>query len=78
MEIPGTRHLRDKDFTSKVIRAISDLAREINKPLKLNTGLDRYYLKAWRSYLVLVAQFVFVPLQISIKLSNWAKEKIQL
>ena len=35
MEIPGTQHLRDKNFTSKVIRAISSLAREINKPLKL-------------------------------------------
>ena len=35
MEIPGTQHLRDKDFTTKVIRAISSLVREINKPLKL-------------------------------------------
>jgi hydrogenase expression/formation protein HypD len=35
MEIPGTQHLRDKDFTSKIIRAISSLTKEINKPLKL-------------------------------------------
>jgi hydrogenase expression/formation protein HypD len=35
MEIPGTRHLRDKDFTSKVIRTINHLTKENNTPLKI-------------------------------------------
>ena len=35
MEIPGTQHLRNKDFTIKVIRAINNLLKEINKPIKL-------------------------------------------
>jgi len=34
MEIPGTQHLRNKDFTVKVIRAINNLLKEINKPIK--------------------------------------------
>ncbi|MFX0048856.1 MAG: hydrogenase formation protein HypD [Candidatus Hermodarchaeota archaeon] len=35
MEIPGTQHLRNKEFTLKVVRAISGLLKEINKPIKL-------------------------------------------
>ena len=35
MEIPGTQHLRNKDFTVKVTRAINNLLKEINKPVKL-------------------------------------------
>ena len=35
MEIPGTQHLRNKDFTVKVIRATNNLLKEINKPIKL-------------------------------------------
>ena len=35
MEIPGTQHLRNKDFTEKVTRAINNLLKEINKPIKL-------------------------------------------
>ncbi len=35
MDIPGTEHLRNKDFTSKVIGAINNLLKEINKPIKL-------------------------------------------
>ncbi len=35
MKIPGTQHLRDKDFTAKVIRAINNVLKEINKPIKL-------------------------------------------
>ena len=35
MEIPGTQHLRNKDFTVKVIRVINNLLKEINKPIKL-------------------------------------------
>jgi len=35
MEIPGTQHLRNKDFTVKVIRAINNSLKEINKPIKL-------------------------------------------
>ncbi|MFX0074177.1 MAG: hydrogenase formation protein HypD, partial [Candidatus Hermodarchaeota archaeon] len=35
MEIPGTRHLRDKNFTSKIIRIINHLTKEISKPLKI-------------------------------------------
>lgn len=35
MEIPGTQHLRNKDFTTKVIQAINNLLKEINKPIKL-------------------------------------------
>jgi len=35
MEIPGTQHLRNKDFTVKVIRAINNSLEEINKPIKL-------------------------------------------
>lgn len=34
MEIPGTQHLRNKDFTTKVIQAINNLLTEINKPVK--------------------------------------------
>lgn len=35
MEIPGTKHLRNKDFTVKVTQAINKLLKEINKPIKL-------------------------------------------
>jgi len=35
MKIPGTQHLRNKDFTIKVTRAIDSLLKEINKPIKL-------------------------------------------
>lgn len=35
MEIPGTKHLRNKDFTVKVTQAINKLLNEINKPIKL-------------------------------------------
>ncbi len=35
MEIPGTQHLRNKDFTDKVIKAITKLTREINRKIKL-------------------------------------------
>lgn len=35
MKIPGTQHLRNKDFTVKVVRAIDNLLKEINKPIKL-------------------------------------------
>ncbi|NVM19026.1 MAG: hydrogenase formation protein HypD [Candidatus Lokiarchaeota archaeon] len=35
MEIPGTQHLRNKDFTAKVTRAINNLLKDINKPIKL-------------------------------------------
>ena len=35
MKIPGTQHLRNKDFTVKVTRAIDNLLKEINKPIKL-------------------------------------------
>jgi hydrogenase expression/formation protein HypD len=35
MEIPGTQHLRNKGFTTKVIKAINSLVEDINKPLKL-------------------------------------------
>ena len=34
MKIPGTQHLRNKDFTDKVVRAIDNLLKEINKPIK--------------------------------------------
>jgi hydrogenase expression/formation protein HypD len=34
MKIPGTQHLRNKDFTVKVTRAIDNLLKEINKPIK--------------------------------------------
>ena len=35
MTIPGTQHLRNKDFTVKVVRAIENSLKEINKPIKL-------------------------------------------
>jgi len=35
MHIPGTEHLRNKAFTAKVIEAINNLLKEINKPIKL-------------------------------------------
>jgi hydrogenase expression/formation protein HypD len=35
MDIPGTQHLRNKDFTAKVIRALNNVLKEINKPIKL-------------------------------------------
>lgn len=35
MKIPGTQHLRNKDFTVKVVRAIENSLKEINKPIKL-------------------------------------------
>jgi len=35
MKIPGTQHLRNKDFTAKVARAIDNLLKDINKPIKL-------------------------------------------
>jgi len=35
MDIPGTEHLRSKAFTAKVIQAINNLLKEINKPIKL-------------------------------------------
>jgi len=34
MEFPGTQHLRNKDFTNKVIKIIKKLINEINKPIK--------------------------------------------
>ncbi len=34
MEIPGTHHLRNKNFTEKVIRTINNILKEINKPIK--------------------------------------------
>ncbi|NHJ24170.1 MAG: hypothetical protein EAX89_06325, partial [Candidatus Lokiarchaeota archaeon] len=35
MEILGTKYLRNKDFTNKVIKAITKLTREINRKIKL-------------------------------------------
>jgi len=35
MEIPGTQHLRNKDFTVKVTRAINSLLKDLNRPIKL-------------------------------------------
>jgi len=42
MEIPGTHHLRNRDFTEKVIRAINNLLIEINKLIKLMHVCDTH------------------------------------